>query len=160
MRTSRVRVYVAGPLTSGATYDALCNNMTQAFKVADHLMKHNYAPFLPHLSHYWNLISKHSWGEWLDYDEAWVEVCDAVLRLPGRSPGADREVAYATGRHIPVFDTIADLNTWRLETEEFRCYQGTTSTGALMSGPGTSGNTPLATGSSGSMSLPFATPKE
>ena len=121
-------------------------------------MKHGYAPFLPHLSHYWNLVSKHSWGEWLEYDEAWVEVCDAVIRLPGHSPGADREVAYAVARNIPVFYTVAELNQWRLDNMEALCYQDTTSTVIPVPGPATSSDTPPDIGCVGSTCMLTPTP--
>jgi hypothetical protein len=35
--------------------------------------------------------------------------CDAVLRLPGRSTGADRDVAIARERGLPVYHRIEDV---------------------------------------------------
>ena len=35
--------------------------------------------------------------------------CDAVLRLPGASQGADQDVAIARERGIPVFDRIEQI---------------------------------------------------
>jgi hypothetical protein len=35
--------------------------------------------------------------------------CDAVLRLPGESTGADRDVEIATARGLPVYHRVADI---------------------------------------------------
>jgi hypothetical protein len=42
-------------------------------------------------------------------DFEWLKCCDAVLRLPGESTGADREVALAKELGIPVYYSIADI---------------------------------------------------
>ena len=51
-------------------------------------------------------------ADWLALDFAWLDVCDAVLRLPGDSDGADKEVAHAQERGIPVFTSIEELVAW------------------------------------------------
>ncbi|WP_251151727.1 DUF4406 domain-containing protein [Cellulosimicrobium sp. Marseille-Q4280] len=38
-----------------------------------------------------------------------LEHCDAVLRLPGESTGADLDVAIATERGLPVYHDVADV---------------------------------------------------
>jgi hypothetical protein len=45
-------------------------------------------------------------------DIAWVRVCDCVLRLPGFSAGAEREVLAAMQAGIPVFTSLGDLRRW------------------------------------------------
>ncbi|HTF47865.1 MAG TPA: DUF4406 domain-containing protein [Pseudonocardia sp.] len=35
--------------------------------------------------------------------------CDAVLRLPGASTGADQDVAIATERGLPIYHRVADI---------------------------------------------------
>lgn len=47
--------------------------------------------------------------------ERLLEHCDAVLRLPGESTGADQDVAIARRRGIPVFtelDEIPSADDW------------------------------------------------
>jgi hypothetical protein len=44
-------------------------------------------------------------------DEALTK-CDAVLRLRGKSPGADREEAAARAAGIPVFHKFTALAEW------------------------------------------------
>ncbi|MFB7799671.1 DUF4406 domain-containing protein [Isoptericola sp. NPDC056134] len=38
-----------------------------------------------------------------------LQHCDAVLRLPGESTGADQDVAIAESRGIPVYYDVADV---------------------------------------------------
>jgi len=38
-----------------------------------------------------------------------LEHCDAVLRLPGESAGADQDVAIAESRGLPVYHDVADI---------------------------------------------------
>lgn len=92
-------VYVAGPLTVGGTG----TNLRNASWAADALMQRGFVPFVPHLSFYFDLLYPHSYEEWMDWCLAWVARCDAVLRLPGASDGAVREVEFARSRNLPVF---------------------------------------------------------
>jgi hypothetical protein len=41
--------------------------------------------------------------------ERLLQHCDAVLRLPGESKGADQDVAIARKRGIPVYTSLADV---------------------------------------------------
>ncbi|WP_232667361.1 DUF4406 domain-containing protein [Pseudonocardia sp. TRM90224] len=41
--------------------------------------------------------------------ERLLQHCDAVLRLPGESTGADQDVAIAKERGIPVYYDVADV---------------------------------------------------
>jgi len=41
--------------------------------------------------------------------ERLLQHCDAVLRLPGESRGADQDVAIAEGRGIPVYHRLAEV---------------------------------------------------
>jgi hypothetical protein len=94
----RTRVYVAGPYTGGD----VAQNVARAMDVADELLSAGFAPFCPHLSHFLHLHHPHGYETWMDLDMAWLAACDVVLRLPGVSPGADREVAEAEALGIPV----------------------------------------------------------
>jgi hypothetical protein len=42
-----------------------------------------------------------------------LQHCDAVLRLPGRSTGADQDVAIAQERGIPVYTSIEEIPGYR-----------------------------------------------
>jgi len=101
-----IRVYVAGPLTKGDQFA----NVRTAVLAGEELRAAGFLAFVPHLLTLWHLIT----GS-LDYEAAmawclgWLATCHAVLRLPGESSGADREVARARELGIPVYHSVAEL---------------------------------------------------
>ena len=104
------KIYIASPYTKGRTSE----NVHESMKAFDLLMQAGFAPFSPLLSHFQDIsFPGHSYDAWLNLDIEWLSVCDALVRLPGESPGADIEVAYAIRHNIPVFyglDEIIDTN--------------------------------------------------
>jgi len=96
------KIYVAGPLTKGD----YARNVRNAYKAAEDLAEHGFAPYVPHSTHLWDLIFPHTYEFWMSLDFEFLAVCDALLRLPGESLGADREVERAHDLNIPVFNDI------------------------------------------------------
>ena len=92
-------VYVASPYTLGDVGENVRANIDAAEKLANA----DYVPFVPLLSHFWHMIHWHDYQFWIDQTMAWLEKCDAVVRLPGISQGADAEVERAKELGIPVF---------------------------------------------------------
>jgi hypothetical protein len=45
--------------------------------------------------------------------ERLLQHCDAVLRLPGESTGADQDVRIAQERGLPVYDRVEDIPGYR-----------------------------------------------
>lgn len=103
------RIYVAGPYSSCPV-----TGVRNACQAADAIVECGHAAYIPHLTMLWDLVTKKSYEEWLAIDLAWLPVCDAVLRLPGKSAGADREVAMAADLGIPVFTSFGELQRWLL----------------------------------------------
>lgn len=99
------RVYVAGPYTKGD----VAVNVRNAIEAASGLLDFGFAPYLPHLTHFWHLYSPRQYEDWMRLDLAFLPLCDAVLRLPGESAGADRETAEAERLGIPIFGSVSDL---------------------------------------------------
>lgn len=99
MRVDAPLVYVAGPLTRGD----LINNVREAVLAGERLRSGGIAPVIPHLTAFWHFLTPNNYEAWMDYDFAVLSRCDGLLRVPGDSPGADREVAFARERGIPVF---------------------------------------------------------
>lgn len=97
----RTKVYVAGPITtSGNVFD----NVHRGILAGDRLLRAGYAPYVPHLNCAWETVTgARDYELWLRLDMDFLDVCDVLLRLPGDSRGADREVARAIERGIPVF---------------------------------------------------------
>lgn len=100
-------VYIAGPFTTGDPEE----NIHNALDATAHLMTEAHEaglvviPVVPHL---WATIPEEVMEE-----EDWMEVClgavgrcDALIRLPGESPGADEEVDVALAGGTLVFDSI------------------------------------------------------
>jgi len=106
-----VFVYVAGPMRSG-----LEKGVHAAIKVADELVANGFHPYLPQLQFMWNLVSPKDdvYAFFLPMDFTIIEyVAHALLRLPGESPGSDREVEQAIHCGKPVFHSVRDLVAWR-----------------------------------------------
>lgn len=58
-------------------------------EAANSLADAGFAPFVPHMTHFWHMIFPRPYEFWLDLDNQFLPVCDALLRLPGDSSGAD-----------------------------------------------------------------------
>lgn len=104
-RNGRVRVFVAGPYTLGD----VAANVSRAIEVATELLDLGFAPYLPHLSHFWHLQHQRDYSTWMELDAIWLRQCDCVLRIPGESMGADVEEEAASSLGIPIYHGIRDL---------------------------------------------------
>jgi hypothetical protein len=99
------KIYVAGPYSKGD----VTTNVRKAFEAANELANNGFAPFVPHYTHFWDILFPRSYEFWLQLDEQFLYCCDAVLRIPGESSGADKEVKAAENNSIPVFFSIESL---------------------------------------------------
>lgn len=100
-------VYVAGPL--GTPWDWPIN-VAAAVAVGNKIIDAGHVPIVPHLAVHLHKAKARSYEEWLALDFKILARCDALYRMPGVSPGADREVAEADKLGIPVVYTIVDLD--------------------------------------------------
>ena len=100
-----MRVYVAGPYTQGD----VAVNVRNAILAGDELIGAGHEPFLPHLSHFQHLLCPRHYETWMRLDLSWLATCAALVRLPGDSSGADREVAQAVRIGLPVFFSVQEL---------------------------------------------------
>jgi len=95
------KIFISGPLFSSGN---IFVNIKRAV-MAGHMLKQAGAiPFIPHLYAFWAIMQglDESYG-WMEMDLAWLECCDAVLRLEGDSKGADEEVDHALSLGLTVF---------------------------------------------------------
>ena len=102
-----MRIYLAGPMSNGGRLsesDELAN-VRDGMQAARLLLEAGHAVYLPHLWHFFATTVEHgvTREQWIAQDLAWIEACDVVVRLPGESAGADREVVFARQRGIPVW---------------------------------------------------------
>ncbi len=101
-----IKVYIAGPYSKGD----VAINVRNAFEIANKLADLGYAPFVPHSTHFWHMLFPRPYEFWLELDNQFLPTCNAVLRIPGESSGADKEVELANTLSIPVFISIESLN--------------------------------------------------
>lgn len=109
----RPMVYVAGPISKGPYWVNVRNGVDTGHK----LMELGFVPFVPMMD--FLMVFAYPdipYETLLEYDFQVITRCDALLRIPGESPGADREVAFANSNGIPVFVTLEDLENWKKNT--------------------------------------------
>jgi len=99
------RVYIASPYSTGDQ----AVNVRRQIDCAEELMNLDFVPYAPLLSHFQHLVHPRSIKDWYKFDNEWVRTCHYLLRLPGKSKGADDEVELAERQGIPVFHDIEEL---------------------------------------------------
>lgn len=101
-----VKVFISSAYSQG---DVETNIMRQ-IRVSDMLMDMGFAPLAQLVeAHVHNKHYPRSYEHWLKFTTEWVPVCDCILRLDGKSEGADKEVELAKSLNKPVFYTIESL---------------------------------------------------
>ncbi len=103
-----LRIYVAAPLSAKKAKKRK-ENVLRAIDAGEAVYRMGHVPFIPHLDAAWQARYPKDWQSWIDFDLRWLEVCDACLRLKGKSPGADVEVQFCLERGIPVYYSLKDL---------------------------------------------------
>jgi len=112
-------VYIASPYSKG---DPAMNAHFQC-KIFDQLLgEGKVLPVAPLWSHFQHILFPRSYQDWIDYDQAMLELYDCCLRLSARLPnvgyeesvssGADAEVRTFKLLGKPVFYTIEELYFW------------------------------------------------
>lgn len=113
----RLLVYISGPITKGDQFV----NVKKAMDAFNDLMDVGIAAYCPHWTVYAHQLRPREHDEWMAYDiEAVLPRCNAVLRLPGDSIGADMEVKHARGMGIPVLYSVETVIEWYREAMRIR----------------------------------------
>jgi len=97
-------VYIAGPYSSDPE-----SCVVTAIHAGHRVMDAGLYPYVPHLAHFMHQARERTYLEWLELDFEWLKVSDVLWRIPGDSPGADREVALAHQCGIPVAHSFEEL---------------------------------------------------
>lgn len=102
-----MKIYIAAPYTKGDTG----MNVRSAIFAQDYIESElGHMAYNPLLSHFQHLIIPHEdISYWYAKDIRWLRECDAILRLPGESTGADAEVAIARGIGLQIFTALLDI---------------------------------------------------
>jgi hypothetical protein len=123
----KLLVYVAGPISKGD----IVENCRQAHDAGMALIRAGLSVIVPHGNCFWGNVTLANadafvpevqpgglgHAAWVGMDLEIVRRCDAVLRLPGDSVGADLEVAEAAAMLMPVFGTVEGVVRWAQEEE-------------------------------------------
>jgi len=99
--------YVAGPMTHGDR----AYNLEQGIKVGMMIFDAGHQAFIPHLDFH---LPTRPYEFWMYHDFRMIERCDGLVRIPGLSPGAEREVEFARRLGIEVY-TVESLMIWLKE---------------------------------------------
>lgn len=100
-----MKVYVAGPYTLGD----VAVNVRNAIAAGVELLDAGHTPFIPHLCHFIHMQAPRPYETWIRYDLEFLPSCDALVRLPGQSAGADGEVIEARKLGLAVYDSVGAL---------------------------------------------------
>lgn len=85
-------LYLAAPYTNPDPVE----NTHRVLRTATAIYEHtDYVPFVPHLNMLWHTVTPQSPDYWYEIDFHYLRNCHAIVRLPGHSPGADDEMAWA-----------------------------------------------------------------
>lgn len=115
----RMMILIAGPYRSGTGDDPqkMAANLRRLEEASYPIFQAGHVPMIGEwvALPIWQTAGGQSVGDAL-YDEILhptagrlIERCDAILRLPGDSKGADNDVKLAHERGIPVYYDIADV---------------------------------------------------
>ena len=95
-------IYVAGPYSNGD----VAVNVANAIKVGMDINDIGDYAVVPHLTHFMHMICPRQYKYWLRLDNLIIPKCDKLVRLPGKSSGADAEVKLAQSLNIPCEEWI------------------------------------------------------
>ncbi len=115
----RMLILIAGPYRSGTDDDPqkMAANLRRLEQAAWPIFQAGHVPMIGEwvALPIWHVAGGTTVGDAL-YDQILhptagrlIERCDAILRLPGASKGADNDVRLAQERGIPVFYAVADI---------------------------------------------------
>ena len=112
-------ILIAGPYRSGTGDDPelMAQNLRRMEEAAWPIFEAGHIPMigewvaLPVLRSAGVTSVTHPLGERVMYPtaERLLQHCDAVLRLPGESTGADQDVAIARERGLPVYHEVSEI---------------------------------------------------
>lgn len=108
---SRPVLYVSGPMRGGPGDMGPWQNTRLGILVGQAAWRAGWHPIVPHLNAIWEIAAGPLGTDdepdgvlgWLDLDFSSIAHSDALLRLPGKSEGAAREVMVARALGVPVF---------------------------------------------------------
>ncbi|MFX1578799.1 MAG: DUF4406 domain-containing protein [Promethearchaeota archaeon] len=109
-----MKIYVAGPY-SGSTMEEIEENVRKAMEAGLRIWKKGHFPYIPHLTHWPDLLAKDldiemEWADYMNWHAPWVDHCDALF-LMAESKGALLEYDRAKKEGKLIFHTLEEIPT-------------------------------------------------
>jgi hypothetical protein len=113
-------VYIASPYTVGDKEQHVRNSIEAAELVVDR----GAHPFIPLLTHYWDMLYPKPSKCWYLYDYRFLDICDYLLVLPGPSIGVQEEIwrAQAKGIKIMLYEYLKLNRNFAFGKKEVMVY--------------------------------------
>lgn len=108
MQAMKPLIYIAGPYTHPDPVE----NTHKTIHAAEEVESLGAAIVIPHLSLLWHIVSPAPIERWYERDLAIMHRCDALVRLPGNSSGADAEVEAFDGPAFLWPDERTEVRNW------------------------------------------------
>src|SRR3989442_10299891 len=107
-----LKVYIAAPYTAD-TEEQVRTNVNTAIDAAFVIFSKGHFPYVPHLTHFIDKRAKETgvdlkWEDYIRWDMAWVEICDALLFLRS-SRGASLELQAAKELGKKIFYSLDEI---------------------------------------------------
>jgi len=92
-------VYLAAPFSKGDKKQ----NVERSIKATNFLIDHGIYVYNPLLTYYLDLDNARTASFWYDFDKRWLQICHALVYLPGESVGVQEEIKYAAEHGIDIY---------------------------------------------------------
>lgn len=105
------RIYIIGPVNTvapGSECDQFLN-VRRMVEVATDLVNLGMVPVVPALCSFWHMLAPQPRSFWMAKNDSDIRTCNAALRMPGDSLGADADGRRCEGYSIPVFTHLEHL---------------------------------------------------
>lgn len=99
-------IYIAGPYSKGD----VAVNVRNSIELQTFLYDEGFHVYNPLLTHFVHLLWPRPYEFWLAEDLIWLVKCDALVRLPGESSGAEREIIEAEKCGLKIYRMQGGLN--------------------------------------------------
>jgi hypothetical protein len=106
-------------MTNGTAGSFNMERIHKAIEAYFDLIEQDFVPYCPQLSVFCEFMQPNRipYEQWLELDMGYIDDSDVVLRIPGPSPGADRECKYAHSKGKPVVNNLAGVLEYRNSRE-------------------------------------------
>ena len=105
----KYKLYLSGPISDGGTFPKARQwySVVRALGIARELMDEGVWVHVPHLTFLFDVAGcPRAYHDMLQDDKPMIEFCHGLLRLPGVSFGANREVEWAREMEKSIFTSL------------------------------------------------------